>query len=1554
MHKQINDLKCENEGLSYQLETIKKTHKAREKELLVCLEDARKSTNLEKPLPNNAPSRMSQIPILLPEIRKKENNDENDCNENIKQHPAFIQKEKELQIQVELNNSLKQKIEEFEYRLNKSNDELQELSMKNGDLLSKINELQINLDTKDQTICDYEQQISACEKSISDLLKNESISSDNTPKYEIFPKIHSFMSEYVRINEENIENGKIFNNLKEKIINLENTNNEIILKMDNLTRNIFDLCPILNANSDELQINLKNVDTSLFDFLKNIVKITKSSYDLITKTYNRNNSENSANDAYISIIEPETNNVTMSSKSMETFMEYSTTDDNLTPSIASRENNDENVNRNVDLSESVKYLEDMLVYFEKSLMKLLPNPDEDTDNFSFEKPANIKCSPIFNTVCSKFENIDHLYQLFMEETDKRFSLLENENIKMISENQSLKLELQNGLRSIRELLLESELLHKKVLSQRNKQQITNAEFSLMTSHVNAVDHYHGCLHATCDSTFSYIKKQLIQLQTCLQNCSVTNDITTLLETSYDDLFSTQSEIIDKSSQIETNDTINCSNDTIQKQIYDDNKEKLDTANKLIESKILENKSLNEKIQVLQSKITTLENENGALSDELMEYLQEADNINKNLNKECKNVSINTSVVSERKHILSPVKINQTFISQIENDLINIFSLLKIDFSPENDSTDVKIDVFKNCIKKCLTVINEIVTQQTQKFEMFNEITKELELKNSAVDEAILHSDRLSKQLQDSIDNNSKINSDLQNISSKYDALLKTESELQKINIESHKQINNLNLNIVHLNLELDKMKEISDSKQSRVNELEEKIETLNKEISHKNTDLNTLAAQIKISDEKITAFETSNTENTLKNELDNALQIIEQKTSEISELNNKLSEIKGLFEDVSLKNSYKDEKIDELENEIKILGEKLQCYSDVEIRELNSNIEELEVELLSTKQNCESKQKKIDDLIVQVDRLNSEMSSKDNNLQLLTNQIHALNEEISVCKANGGESKLKIDLENALQNVQQKSFEIDELNIKLSEIKNTLLQNSNKDSKIIVLENCIKNLEEKLELNSNDSNVLNLKVNELEIELLNKKQNLDMKQKHVDELIMQLDILNEKNSAYKVSDEEHKLKINKLLERIFAFDDITTELSDKTDKISELEAQIEILQSKSNSENQLISHLENEISTIQNTLSSCENSIVKKEEEIEILKQKLISNESLAIKLDNEICMNINQKNLIAKLEDQLKKSEQEKLLKEKNIEQARIESEVKMHSQMALQINIYEQKIVEYRGRIELFESQNSIKDAKIQQMEEYISRVDKEFGKKFEQETLSKLELQNQIKTFQNEIILYKEKLLEYDSRILNSEKDNQESKQLLFNKQSEINHLKQYIDQSDMQLSNMKQNMKTMDEKVEKLKNDCKLYICQINSKSSDELKLKEELKTVKVQRNLLETNVKSYEYENNLLKATISDLEKRYKQELENKSNSGKLESTIEKLNNQIFTVKSENDSKSSEIDKLQVEVKSLINQIREYKSKELEFKESLEIIQNEKIAIEVKLQNDFVFSVITIG
>lgn len=432
-----------------------------------------------------------------------------------------------------------------------------------------------------------------------------------------------------------------------------------------------------------------------------------------------------------------------------------------------------------------------------------------------------------------------------------------------------------------------------------------------------------------------------------------------------------------------------------------------------------------------------------------------------------------------------------------------------------------------------------------------------------------------------------LESQLENAINDYEKIIST---LEKTNEEYLKSLNDLNIKIVDINNKIIELEKLDDVNISSVEDLKEKLNNHIKEYDLKVEEfeninknflesIQTLSNSVSLIKEKINTLEKVDIEykNELNSKIDNYIIEFNKKIIFLEEKN---EEYKKELYNIELYIKSIDEKINNLEEKYNIVLDKVNILEKElkEIDEINTNIENLLTEIKSIDSIQDDKISNIQS------RLEEQMNlyqDKINNLELINSDyledLNELEEKISVLeeelkKEGINKSELQKDLESTFILYNNKIKEIEKFNKTYSEkivdlnlkINDLIIEIKNSE---IFSENLYNDLNNRLNIFSYELESVKDEANKIledkifDIEKKLEDINLSSNNKY-DILVTEQDLLNTKIDAYenyieklKQSNESYLYEIDLLKEEIISIsnklDDLNKQFNNKYNELNE-------------------------------------------------------------------------------------------------------------------------------------------------------------------------------------------------------------------------------------------------------------------------------------------------------------------------------------------------------------------------------------------------------------------
>ena len=738
---------------------------------------------------------------------------------------------------------------------------------------------------------------------------------------------------------------------------------------------------------------------------------------------------------------------------------------------------------------------------------------------------------------------DIIFSKTMNEYNKQIGEEENEINEINEEIKKVQNESQNLINNIK--LKENEI--NQIESDKNyiiKQTTSNADkigrnLKIKTDMINKLNQEIENVEIKNNKILEDLKQKILIAE---QNKSQKEKINTELKNNFE------------KSKIELQTKI----DLLQKQIQNANQARTTMLKSLLipspmaSPQSLDTKKFEEQIQNLNKKIEKLQNKNNELSAELLEkdkILENEKNRSINLvndyEKKLKSVADDHNYMEEKAAEIQAEESNN--LEELKKKYELQISELKANFSKDELIIKANIEKLKNLIEKTKSDINNLKIDNEKLSSKLNEL-KSQNLKDktdydnyvkileenhkrimSQYDESVKENNNLKAQQKADIislngetekkivafaKDNEKINGEISRKNAEYNNLI---NELKE-------QLNNLENEIPSLQLEEENLsKIINDIYQQKDNinvEYENEIEKIKNEHEKELEELKTQCVA-----------DLENNKITLKNNLDFAKKECEeqkeelmQKMQENIELNKKNEEelINMYTEKIKILEQVKDEKIDDLNNDINDINNMQQEYAEQaeeELQNINEQINLLDNEMNDTKNVLASIQSDHDNLIK---KRKSEFKEERNKLQkILEELLQKYNKTFINLHLEQKDNSILLD------KINYKNEKIDKKKQNLENLK------SEKNGEINELNNQIKDLNKKLLTSQNDFNQkIALKDQEIDYittQIEEKQKELeDFKSTYEDRIFQnEQELINEySNIISELNNEKDELEIN--------------------------------------------------------------------------------------------------------------------------------------------------------------------------------------------------------------------------------------------------------------------------------------------------------------------------------------------------------------------------------------------------------------------------------------------
>ena len=687
-----------------------------------------------------------------------------------------------------------------------------------------------------------------------------------------------------------------------------------------------------------------------------------------------------------------------------------------------------------------------------------------------------------------FEQILNDYDIIFNKATNDFNKLisekENEINEIKDENKKVQTEIQNLISNIKQK--ENEI--NQIESDKNfiiKQTTSNADkisktLKLKTDMINKLNQEIENIETKNNQTLNELKQKISLAE---QNKSQKEKVISDLKNNFEQ------------NKIELQTKI----DLLTKQIQNMNQTRTTNLKKLLCSDILPNpnfdtKKFEEQLQTLNKKIEKLQNKNNELSAELLEK-------DKILENE-KTKSIN--LVNEYEKKLKSVTDDHTYMEEKANEIQNEenkniedlrknyeqqISELKANFSKDELIIKTNIEKLGNLISKTNTDINNIKLDHEKSKNKLDEIKSQNLKDKSDYDNYVKILEENHKRIMSQYDEGVKENNNLK-AQQKADIISlngetekkivtfakdneKINGEITRKNTEYNNLINELNEKLNNLEKEIPSLQLEEENLSKMINDIYQQKDNINLEYNNeienikqeREKELEELKTQC-VNDLENNKITLQNNLIYAKKECEEQKEELMQKMQENIELNKKNEEelINMYNEKIKILEQVKDEKIDDLNNDINDVNNIHQEYAEQaedELQNINEQINILDNEMNETnniltsiqsdhealikKRKIEFKEERnklrqiLEDLLQKHNKtiINLNLEKKDNNI--LLDQINYRNEKID---------KKKQTLENLKSN---KTDEMNNLNEEIKNLNKQLLNEQNDFNQKIAL-----------------------------------------------------------------------------------------------------------------------------------------------------------------------------------------------------------------------------------------------------------------------------------------------------------------------------------------------------------------------------------------------------------------------------------------------------------------------------------------------------------------------
>ncbi len=608
--------------------------------------------------------------------------------------------------------------------------------------------------------------------------------------------------------------------------------------------------------------------------------------------------------------------------------------------------------------------------------------------------------------------------------------------------------------------------------------------------------------------------------------------------------------------------------------------------------------------------------------------------------------------------------------------------------------------------------------ETLKFE-YNELMKKYKDSNNKIENLKLENDMLNDQInqlknisgyinEEELKKLEKENEELQNqinlFTRQLDDAIKNNDNLRSSNDELAKRIIDLEVKVSQLNEKNKLLEGLIEDKSS-----DDTINRLENEIQDKNNQLNQYKEEVKnlkINNEKL-SMELEKLKGEYEDKINNLRDEYQKKVDTLTEINKKmevaittsgdenLEDLQKEIETLKQQDSEKTKQIENLKYELEtIKSEKSKIEEDLksEIATYKSKIDELGNQKDEEyKSEIKSRDEQINNLKEQIKELrlkSLEISNEhDDTILKLKSKISQLEEDVKEYKVEKNRiQQLELD-KNAIQS------KLDEKTLKLKEYEAQIAKINEKDTEINDLKSKLSKLENELKTKTEEINSLkkdSSTVSSISDELVKVKQDLKKKEKTLEKLQTENDkLLNEVRDKDNLADELSRVE---------------EKLDERDNKIKQLEMEIEkLIQKPSTIEDQYIKQIEEKDKLIQELKSQNEQLKTTTEslEAINKLKAELHEKDELIQKLKAEASQ---QKSITDTVEavNELKKE-----LKEKDNKIRELEAQIK--ELKVGKISVEERKPVESKPIVKSEPERHigRVKHKSIQPTKEVLSEI-------------------------------------------------------------------------------------------------------------------------------------------------------------------------------------------------------------------------------------------------------
>ena len=916
---------------------------------------------------------------------------------------------------------------------------------------------------------------------------------------------------------------------------------------------------------------------------------------------------------------------------------------------------------------------------------------------------------------------DIIFNKAMNDFNKQLTEKKNEIAEINDEIKKVQLDCQNLVNNIK--MKENEI--SQIESDKNyiiKQTTSNADkisktLKLKTDTINKLNQEIEKIELKNTQVINNLKEKISQAETTKNQ---KEKIISELKTNFDQ------------SKIELQTKI----DFLQKQIQNMNQSRttilksLLTTDNIQKTQNFDPKKFEDQLQALNKKIEKLQNKNNELSAELLEKDKILENEkNKSINlvneyeKKLKAVTEDHNYMEEKANEIQNEENNN--IEELRKNYEEQISNMKADFSKDELIIKTNIEKLNNLIQKIKTEINNLKLEQeklrTKLDEMKSQNLKDKTDYDNYIKILEENNKRIMSQYDQSVKENNNLKSqqkaDIISLNGETEKKVITfikdneqvKGEITRKNLEYNNLINELSDKINNLENEIPSLQMEEENLNKMINDINQQKENINVEYDKEiieikkehEMNLEELKTQC-VNDLENNKITLNNNLVYAKKECEEQKQELMQKMQENIELNKKNEEelINMYKEKIQILEQVKEEKIDELNNDINDINNIHQEYAEQaedELQNINEQITVLENDMNDTKNILSSIQSDHDNLIK---KKKAEFKIERKNLQ---NILEALLQKYNKTYIN-----LNLEQKDNAILLDQINYRNEKLDKKKQNLENI---KTIKNNEINELNTQIKNLNKKLLNSENDFNQ----------KIALKEQEIDYIKTQIEEKLKELNDF-KKTYEDKITQSEQELieeYSNIINDLINEKEELETNLSSKRSSLKELEYnynnQISLLQKEKEVLSEKLNTVSSQIDEVKKNLSEEKNrnliqiDNIKGDNEIKNT-QLLKENQALRIKL-KELENDFNELGEVYEKDKTLWQNKYNHLLDDKN----NVETELN-NFKNKFNTNIDDLNIKLQSDRVHLQQIYN---DAIIKRDEKFntqITKANKYFASKFE----------------------------------------------------------------------------------------------------------------------------------------------------------------------------------------------------------------------------------------------